>query len=226
MKNFLGTVKIFRRVKFLLIFRIIEKVLQLINTKDKICMIPCGEGWFFRTFFKKNYKILGGDIDSERVKISYQRARSIWTNGCRPPIMQCNLKNLPFRDNSLNCLITVRTIGHFPPEFRLACLNEMKRVTKKWLLVQFASKNTVKYFFRRLRNSPKLDYKIKPRLLKDHTGRSESYYRQFKAPTGLKKVDKKELSEEVGKAGLRVVKIFPLFPLLSERWYVLLEKTE
>jgi len=226
MKNLLAKVESFRKIKYRLVFRIIEKALQYINAKDKISMIPCGYGWYFYNFFKKNYKIVGGDIYSKCAKISYQKARAIWTNGYHPLIMQCNLKNLPFKDNSLNCLITIRTIGHFPQDFRVACLEEMKRVTKRWILVQYANKYTIKYFFRKLRNSPKLDNKIKPRLLKNHTGKPEEYYRQFKALTGLKKMNKKELAEEVEKAGLRIAKIYSLFPLLSERWYVLLEKAD
>ena len=226
MRNFLADIRSFRRIKYRLVFRTFERALRYAKIKDEICMIPCGNGWYFYNFFKKDYKILGGDINPKRARVSYKRALEIWTNGNRPPIMNVNLKNLPFKDNSFNCLITIRTIGHFPEDFRIACLKEMKRVTKKWLLVQYANKYTVKYFFRKLLNSPKLDNKTKPRLLKDHTGKPEEYYRQFKALTGLKKMNKEELAEEVGKAGLKIAKTFSLFPVLSERWYVLLEKAD
>lgn len=224
MENFLKDIKSLRKIRNKLIFRIFEKSLQYTNTKDKICMVPCGQGWYLDDFFKQDYKLVGGDIDSKRTKISFDKAHKIWNNGYTPSILNVNLKNLPFRDNSFNCIITIRTIGHFPEDFRIACLKEMKRVSKKWILVQYASKYTLKYFYRKVLNSSLLDNKIKPRLLKDHKGKPEEDYRQFKALTGLKKMNKKELAEEAGKAGLKVIKVFSLFPLLSERWYVLLEK--
>jgi len=226
MRNFISDFETFRSIKFGLVFRTIEKALRLINAKDKICMIPCGHGWFFHYFFKKNYKFFAGDINLRLAKISYQRAAELWTNGYRPPIIECNLKNIPFKDNSFNCFIAIRTIGHFPEEFRIDCLKEMKRVTKRWILVQYASKHTIKYFFRKLRNSPKLDDKFKERLSTDHSDKPERFYRKFKARTGLKKMNKKEMYAEADKAGLKVKKIFSLMPLFSERWYVLLEKTD
>ena len=59
---------------------------------------------------------------------------------------------MPFKDNSIDCIFSIRFIYHIPVETRYRMLKEMNRVTKKWLIIDYNYPNiySLKYVFRKV----------------------------------------------------------------------------
>ena len=94
---------------------------------------------------------------------------------------------------------------HFGHEERKRVLEELARVSRRYVLVNYNHRYTLKYFLRRIRT-------WLGRLPEKRTAR---------------KCSRRELRAEADAAGLQIVEIFrelPWLPFMSERWMVVFEK--
>jgi len=135
------------------------------------------------------------------------------------PIVVCDVRKLPFREKAFDLVINQRFICHFTEEFRMEALSEMRRVTSGFLFIHYESKFTFKYFSRWLREKLGLR-KRSPRPF--HGGDFD--WKSTKHPLGPLKLGNRKVKAELEKAGFRVVKVTPLLPILSDRWFYLAKK--
>lgn len=112
----------------------LESALDSISEAQSILDMPCGNGRFTDLFSEKGYLYFGADISMEMMrnlaKVKNGQERTT-------PLVQCDGEALPFKANTFDCVVCVRFLHHHMPDrVRENILREMRRVAKKWLIVQ------------------------------------------------------------------------------------------
>jgi ubiquinone/menaquinone biosynthesis C-methylase UbiE len=127
--------------------RVISKLLRLTGGKGMALDIPCGTGRLSHLILKSGYQWIGGDISSEMMMESRKRMGgfedSFWN-------IRLDAEAMAFKDNSIDCIFSIRFIYHIPVEIRYRMLQEMRRVTKKWLIIDYNYPNRFKKMARRI----------------------------------------------------------------------------
>ena len=96
--------------------------------------MPCGNGRLSSFFCEKGYIYLGADISLEMLEVL---ARDQRRQGKTTPLVRCDGEYLPFKDNAFDCVVCIRFLNHhIPDDVREKILREMRRVSRKWLIVQ------------------------------------------------------------------------------------------
>jgi ubiquinone/menaquinone biosynthesis C-methylase UbiE len=177
----------------------IRKALSLTQGVRVILDLPCGTGRFTGALAREGYEIVGSDISMEML----QKAAKV-PDGRQPNIrgyLQANGEKLPLRDASLDCVVCIRFMMHVDPVTRVRILREFNRVSRRWVIVDYRHKYTLRY-------------------LLTHTFGKLGFGR-----TPLSRVSTAELHEEFRQAGLKILEIVRVStPLLSDKWVVLAER--
>jgi SAM-dependent methyltransferase len=113
--------------------------------------------------------------------------------------VRADLERLPIRDRSVDAVVCIRFLMHLPAAARPAVLAELARTSRGPVVGTFCHPYTVKTFQRWVR-----------RLLGGRAKRSP-------------RIDRRALAAEAAAAGLRVRRVIPAMPLLSEVWVVVLD---
>ena len=184
----------------------------------RVLVVPCAESgkksiWFLPEIYSKGIQVVGADISPSMLRKEWG-----WLIP-DVPLVVCDIRALPFRENSFDLVMNQRFICHFPREFRRGALAEMGRVTSGFLFIHYESKHTFKYISRKLRQKLGLRRRS-PRTF--HGGDFD--WKSTKHPLGHVKLSDRETKRELEEAGFQVVKVKPLFPLLSDRWFYLARK--
>lgn len=164
--------------------RLIDKALKYahILPSARILDVPCGTGRLSLHLLKKGYSVTGADISSEMVRYTNER---LIKEGISNKIVAKveDAEKLSFPDNDFDVGISLRLLGHTPPENRLKILQELNRVCSKCLVLVYYSKNCVKNILRKNKRSrnntswypvsiPEIDLELKKVGLK----KDEVYY--------------------------------------------------
>lgn len=159
--------------------------------------IPSGTGRLSFYLSKRGYKLVAADISLNMLK---QMKVAIQDQNVESKIMivMADAENLSFVDNSFDAIICLRLLGHIPPEIRLIILKELKRVTKKYLILSYYDQQSLQYLLRKKRRE------------------RDEWYATIES----------EIKDELLEAGLRIEKIFPLLKKISETLIILASKKE
>jgi SAM-dependent methyltransferase len=177
----------------------IQKALSLTEGVKTILDLPCGTGRFTGALARQGYEIVGSDIAMEML----QKAASI-PDGQQPSIrgyVQANAEHLPLRDDILDCVVSIRFMMHVDPATRVRMLREFRRVSRRWVLVDYRHKYTFRYVL------------------------SHSFGKLGIGRTPLSRVSRADLEQEFRDAGLKIREVVRVStPLLSDKWVVLAER--
>jgi len=88
----------------------IRKIIPYLSKEMKILDLGCGDGWLTNYLVEQKFDCVGLDINQE--------TRNRFYKG--------NANNIPFPDNSFNCIIMIEVIEHISP----SCYLEINRVLK------------------------------------------------------------------------------------------------
>jgi SAM-dependent methyltransferase len=161
--------------------------------------LPCGTGRFTGGLAREGFEVIGSDISMEML----QKAAST-PDGRQEPIrgyVQANAEHLPLRNDSLDCVVSIRFMMHVDPATRVRMLREFRRVSRRWVIVDYRHCYTFRYV-------------LTHTFGKLGLGRSP-----------LSRVSRKELEQEFGDAGFAIRKVIRVStPLLSDKWIVLAER--
>jgi ubiquinone/menaquinone biosynthesis C-methylase UbiE len=162
--------------------------------------LPCGTGRFTGGLAREGFEIVGSDISLEML----QKAASVSAQAQLPTVrgyVQANAEALPLRNDSLDCVVSIRFMMHVDPATRVRMLREFARVSRRWVIVDYRHCYTFRY-------------------LLTHT-----FGRLGLGRTPLSRVSRKELEQEFVAAGFAIRKIIRVStPLLSDKWIVLAER--
>jgi ubiquinone/menaquinone biosynthesis C-methylase UbiE len=111
----------------------LSHALESIPDAEKILDAPCGSGRFTEFFHENGYSYFGSDISMEMIEL-LAKEQKCWKGA--PPLVRCDAEHLPFKNNVFDCVTTIRFLNHnIPSAVREKILKEMRRVSKKWLIV-------------------------------------------------------------------------------------------
>ncbi|MBI5191813.1 MAG: class I SAM-dependent methyltransferase [Nitrospirae bacterium] len=185
--------------KLLAISKAIDLAASMGNAIHSAIDIPCGTGRIMPFLLSKNIKLTGSDISHEMMQVAQGKVRdSSLSNG----FVRCDAEKLPFADGSFDSIFSIRFLFHLPTDVRRRALREMARISRRWVIVDYRHKYTMKY---RLKH------------LKGKLGLSTKQYNR---------VSVEDISKDFNEAGLKLIKIFPTYPIFSDKWVILARKIQ
>jgi SAM-dependent methyltransferase len=161
--------------------------------------LPCGTGRFTGHLARKDLDVVGGDISLQMMREAAD------SPAVRHPsiagYVQADAEELPFRDRSLDCVVSIRFMFHVDPITRRRMLREMGRISKRWLIIDYRHKYSARWVSWRIRH-----------LL----GRLDEV---------PERVSRGDLQSEFLDAGLTIRHVIPVRRWLSDKWIILAEAT-
>ena len=150
--------------------QVLARALESIPGAKRIFDAPCGSGRFVEFFHENGYSYFGGDISMEMIEILVKEQK-LWKAG--PPLVRCDAEYLPFKDDIFDCVTTMRFLNHnIPSGIRENILKEMRRVSRKWLIVmahrlkRIGPFVSLKVFIRELFGGDVSKYRIRQEILR------------------------------------------------------------
>lgn len=168
--------------------------------------LPCGAGRLSRMVVDAGHRLVGADSSPHMVG----QAVDAWLRQNdqssqrfdRASFEVRDVMNTGYEDAKFDLIICNRLFHHFTESTtRVQALTELRRVTRRWLIVSFFNANTIDAKWKRFRNFVRIKRPI---------GRIPIPYGQFEA--------------EAHAAGLKIIRSFPTRGVISPQWYVLLER--
>ena len=178
--------------------RAVLRALQSVPLGSKVLDVPCGTGRVTEWLLEQGYTVDGLDISKEmkeraRIKLNkYSALRGLHTG---------DAARMQFSDNSFDCVVSVRLLGHVPSPERLKILREFRRVSNKWVIVTYYHKYCLQGYRRR--------------IIENISGEAPAWY----------PVTVPELIAELDRVGLKMVATYPIFKFVSETWIILTLKS-
>lgn len=159
--------------------------------------VPCGTGRFTGALARQGFQIFGSDISLEMITESLRKEEQRHPNVAGH--VQADAERLPLRDRSVDCVMSIRFMFHVDPPTRVRILREMRRVSRRWLVIDYRHRYSYRYAKWRLFRWLGLTRKE------------------------LERVSRSQLVREFGDAGLEVRRIVPVARFFSDKWIVLSE---
>ena len=154
--------------------RLLNKVLEGLSPSSVVLDIPCGTGRIDNWLLNASFRVIAADISMEMLAVARREVRPMpWWLG----FLRADAGHLPFRSRSVDGVLCIRFLHLLDQQARLRCLNEMARVTRQWVVVEYRIERPVKA--------------AKRALIRWLTGR-----------TGRKKMMVSGIADELSKCGL------------------------
>ena len=162
--------------------------------------VPCGTGRFTGRLAERGYRVVGSDLSVEMINVAKSK---IEPGGNATAFVQADAEALPFRDGAVDCVISIRFLLHAEATTRIRILREMKRVTRRWLILDYRHRYSLRFQMWRIKRA--LGMTDEP----------------------LERVTRTEMEEELRNAGVSVRAVLPVTRVFSDKWIVIGEtKTE
>jgi SAM-dependent methyltransferase len=177
----------------------------LARTRDVriVLDLPCGTGRFTGALAREGYQVVGSDISREmllkaaRVEVGTTAQAAGGVRG----YVQANAEHLPLRDDSVDCVVCIRFMMHVDPVTRVRMLREFRRVSRRWLVVDYRHKYTFRYVL------------------------THTFGKLGLGRPPLSRVSRAGLEQELRDAGFAIREVVRVStPLLSDKWVVLAER--
>jgi len=94
-----------------------------LSQNARVLDVGCGTGRWVRRLEEHGLSVVGIDQSSEMISLARKR-------GTLSPMVSGEVQNLPFRDESFECVSAVTVIQHIPPQEQVRALSEMVRVLR------------------------------------------------------------------------------------------------
>jgi len=178
-------------------WRTILAALQLTDGVRSILDIPCGTGRFTGSLAQHGYLVFGSDISHEMMRSA---AEKLGPHEALAGYLQADAEALPLAEAAVDCVMSIRFMFHVDSRTRVRILREMGRVSRRWLIVDYRHRYTLRYAKRRLQRA--VGFGGKP----------------------LERVSSTQLRQEFGDAGLSIRRVLSVTRGFSDKWIVLAEK--
>jgi ubiquinone/menaquinone biosynthesis C-methylase UbiE len=182
----------------------IQKALSLAGDVKTILDLPCGTGRFTGALARKGYEIVGSDISLEMLQKAASVSQKEIAEGQKLDIrgyLQANAEHLPLRSDSVDCVVCIRFMMHVDAATRVRMLREFRRVSRRWVVVDYRHKYTFRYVL------------------------SHTFGKLGLGRTPLDRVSRQDLEQEFRDAGFKIREVVRVSaPLLSDKWVVLAER--
>ncbi|MGH7831459.1 MAG: class I SAM-dependent methyltransferase [Candidatus Binatia bacterium] len=112
----------------------LEQAFDKIAGVKNVLDVPCGNGRFSHLFRGKGYRYVGADVSMEMLQVLAGGEGS--RESGKFSLVRCDGENLPFKDDAFDCVACIRFLNLVPAAVRRKILSEIRRVSKRWLIVQ------------------------------------------------------------------------------------------
>jgi len=180
-------------------WRAIRRALDSAGDVRTVLDLPCGTGRFTGHLARLNLEVVGGDIS-----LQMMREADASPDVAHPRIagfVQADAEGLPFDNRSLDCIVSIRFMFHVDPVTRRRILREMGRVSKRWMIIDYRHKYSLRWLSWKIRHAVGL------------------------LPEVPERVSRSDLRSEFRDAGLTILQVIPVRRWLSDKWVVLAEST-
>jgi len=179
--------------------RILRRILHKIGPSSlPVLDIPCGYGRFSKLLQERGFSLISSDLSFPMVKRAIKKHEE--PGGILGIVVDAK-KGLPFKRDVFFLLLSMRFFHHVhEKDEREVILKKFFRVTSDWVILSYYQKNLLHILQRKLRR------------------------RVMRKKTRIKMVSRREFHEEIRGAGLRVVKVFPVFRGMHAHHIALLRK--
>lgn len=159
----------------------------------RILDLPCGTGRYTGRLAAAGYRVVGADISREMMQKAREKADGAGVLG----YVQTDAEKLALGDDTVDCVVAIRFTFHVDPATRVRILREMKRVSRRWVLLDYRHRYTWRWVKRWFARKLGLDDRPFPR------------------------VSRRGLEREFREAGLRVSRVIRGgTPGFSDKWIV------
>lgn len=114
----------------------------------RILDLPCGTGRISRLLSENGYDVVAADISLSMIGVAKGKSSA----DREIEFLVCDAEQLPFKDNTFDCVVSLRFTGHLPPQIRVKTLEEVRRVTRNWIIIFYYNPCSLTGVFRRIRN--------------------------------------------------------------------------
>jgi len=163
---------------------------------ESILDVPCGTGRFTGHLARRGHRVVGSDISIEMMGVARDKLGEI--EGMHG-YTQADAENMPFHDGAFDCVMSIRFMFHLDPAARVRVLREMRRVARRWLIIDYRHRYSLRYAKWKVLRALRLTDKP------------------------LERVSTAQLRQEFGDAGLTIRKVIPVARIFSDKWIVLAE---
>lgn len=111
---------------------------------------PCGTGRMTRVLINKGIRVTGVDISRHMIN---EAKKKIVFEGKIIDFAEGDITDLQFKDDSFDLVTCIRLFGHVPVNVRIRMLSEMRRVTRKWVIVNYFYVTSLTKLKRRIKRS-------------------------------------------------------------------------
>ncbi len=185
-----------RRRRHMANWKVIERALDAAVGASSVLDLPCGTGRFSRLIANRGCRVSCSDISLEMMSVARKVHSGI---DSVTDFVQADAEQLPYPDDAFDCVTSIRFLHHVDGEARVNILRELGRVSGRWLIVDLRHRYSYHW----------LKWGVK-RL----------FGRVSRMPPRL---TRRQLESEMTQAGLRIVKVFSVAPIFSDKWIVLAE---
>jgi len=169
----------------------------------KILDMPCGTGRMTHFLLEQGHYVVGADVSREMMRVARTKIIEGNTFG---GFHQSDAAALCFKDDSFDCVVSVRFMGHIPKDARIKILAEFHRISR-YAVIEYSIKSRVAMLRRQV------DHYLGTGLPLPQRWPWHIFERQ-------------ELYSELEEAGFRVINKWPKMYHLSDSWYVLLQRDD
>lgn len=177
-------------------WKTILAALELTSEVKTVLDMPCGTGRFTSPLALRGYDVIASDISIEMMQ--HARSAGGQVDGVAGYV-QAGAESLPLRTGSVDCAMSIRFLHHIDPETRVRILAEMKRVSRRWVILDYRHRYSHRYAMWRLKRLLGLTKEDLPR------------------------VTRPQMEDELRAAGLSLRKVIPVAWWFSDKWIVLAE---
>lgn len=181
--------------------RLLRKILRKIGEGSLFVLdVPCGYGRFSDLLLDKDFTLVSSDLSFHMVKRACEKGEQPHSRFLSGVVADAK-QGLPFKKGAFSLLLSMRFFHHVhEKEERKFILKEFCRAASDWVILSYYQKNLLHSLQRILRRRIK------------------------KSRTRIKMIPRREFYKEIEGAGLKVVKISPLFRGIHAHHIALLKK--
>jgi ubiquinone/menaquinone biosynthesis C-methylase UbiE len=169
----------------------IQSALKVTRDVKSMLDVPCGTGRFTPDLSRQGYHMVGADISLPMMS----EAQKLDGGEALYGYVLADAESLPFPDNSLDCILSIRFMHHIDPGTRIRILRDMARVSCRWVIIDYRHRYSFRYRMRAIKLKLGLTKRVLPRVSHD------------------------ELNDEFSAAGIDIVKVIPVGKY-SDKWIV------
>lgn len=109
----------------------VSKLLTKVEKKSLVLDLACATGRITKLLLRESYHVICADVSIEMLKATKLNCEREGVFD----LIRCDAERLPFKKDTIDCVVSIRFLALLPRLVRQKILIEMKRVSSSWVLV-------------------------------------------------------------------------------------------